>query len=565
MAELTKQELIELDSRIDSAILSQGLFDFNQDVAAIHLLRFFEDYARLHALTRPASIKVEAYTSMLKAGQDGMHFAINWVYQHCPSPIRRMQLDLQVSAYVQSGLLHEAAMRYSGVWDLMAMLQRGRAVAESDRDGVVRVRFTNPEAEDVEVASQFVAHSDNPDSQEELDELASEMHPERFLGEVPIRSDRQGGIKYFIPDEVFEHVAECQRQILSSKWELDGTWDVGGYTLAQFRDFWTALLTFCWIHQWACMRSGVKGGALNSVVKMRHRDGWVEDLARRCALDASIIRLIIDDLTYEPALYSPGRKQPDVVTQPFFPLRHQLLALSNQLALLSNAERNLWDLVSIKRPEIHSVLRNMKEELWLRQLTPRLEEYGLRVFGPIKFSHAGRRSDLDLLILDRESRFGLGCQLKWLTSPDRIRDVSYADNELLKGIAQAALSLEWLNSRPGKLEELTRLTAEELADVEFRAAVLSKNTIGSAWTYRPGIPIISERLTDWIVGRPHQRSLRTLWQVGDERRYMPQRGKHFVDEDAVVEFGGVRFVGERMSMRVITAWDPVEDINFSGL
>jgi hypothetical protein len=207
----------------------------------------------------------------------------------------------------------------------------------------------------------------------------------------------------------------------------------------------------------------------------------------------------------------------------------------------------------------------MKEELWLRQLAPRLEEYGLRVFGPIKFAHAGRRSDLDLLILDRESRFGLGCQLKWLTHPDRIRDVSYADDELLKGVAQAELSLEWLNSRPGRLEELTELTAEELADVEFRAAVLSKNTIGSTWTYRPGVPIISERLVDWIVGRPHQKSLRTLWQVCDERRYMPQRGKHFEDEDAVVEFGGVRFNGERMSMRVIAPWNPVEDISFSGL
>ena len=37
----------------------------------------------------------------------------------------------------------------------------------------------------------------------------------------------------------------------------------------------------------------------------------------------------------------------------------------------------------------------------------------------IPVQQAAEQTDLDLLILNRVRGFGLGCQLKWLTSPDR--------------------------------------------------------------------------------------------------------------------------------------------------
>jgi hypothetical protein len=183
----------------------------------------------------------------------------------------------------------------------------------------------------------------------------------------------------------------------------------------------------------------------------------------------------------------------------------------------------------------------------------------------LKFVHNGRQSDLDLLILDKESYFGLGCQLKWLTHPDRIRDVIYADAELTKGIDQAELSLQWLNSKTPGLRQAIGLSTDELAKYHFRVAVLSKNTLGSAWTYKSGIPILSERLVDWILGSPHHRSLTDLWQVGEEHRYLPKRGYHYTDEDRAVEFGGIEFICERTGMRVKNLWNPAEDINLQEL
>jgi hypothetical protein len=239
--------------------------------------------------------------------------------------------------------------------------------------------------------------------------------------------------------------------------------------------------------------------------------------------------------------------------------------LSNWLVFLSNAERNIWELVSIKREHLHSVLRNQKEELWLRELFPLLKSYGLKVDGPVSFTHTGRTSDVDLLILDIGARFGLGCQLKWLTNPDPVSEVKYTDVELQKGLDQAAFTLEWLNSRPDELRQLTGLPAQELGKYEFKAMVLSKNTIGSGWVHKPDIPIINERLLHWILGAPHRKKLRSLWQIGEEHRFLPKRGKHFLDEDVPVEFGDVRFLGKGLGMTWQAPWDPVADIDLTGL
>jgi len=534
MTKIDKDKLKSLDAEIDSALGREELLGIPRDIALIELLRVFEDYARLYAM-RKRDFKMVG--PILKTGQDGMHFAVNWLYRYCPPPTRKANLDSNTETYLAAGQLHGASTLYSGVWDLMSLLHRGTVIGERDGDGTIYLQYQNPEAELIETAGHFVATPDAPDFMEGGDDLFGIVNQEEFLSSVKIR--RHGnGIKYFASDEFFERIKEAQRRMLSSKWELDGQWDLGGYTLSQFQEFWIALLSICWINHCACLFSGIKGGALDSVVKMMGRNGWEAELCRRSGLEQQIVSSIITDLTYDTELYTAGKKTPDVTSQPFFRLRGQLLALSGQLVMLSNAERNLWDLLSIKRPEIHSRLRNLKEELWLRQLMPRLESYGLRSLGPINFAHNGQKSDLDLLILDDAARFGLGLQLKWLTHPDRIGDVSNADKELTKGLDQSELALEWLVTRPTKLQDLTGLSSGNMESYEFKTAVLSKNTLGSASTERAGVPILTDRVMDWILGSPHHASLRALWQVGEEKRYMPKRGEHFADADSVTEFGG---------------------------
>ena len=494
-----------------------------------------------------------------------MQFAVDWIHRYCWPPTAKDKFDVVTETYLAANRLHEAAMRYSNVWDLMAQMHRGAVLGERVGSGKIRLEYADPDAEVFDTCSHFFASPDAPNFTQGLGELVEKLEPAKLLDSIKIRRYDGGRIKYSVTDEVFQEIAEVQREVLASRWELGNDWDLGGYTVSEFRQFWITLLTLCWIHHNVCFLSGVKGGALTSVVKMMSRHGWESEMVRRSSLEEPTVRAILDDLIYDPRLYEAGNKQAEVTCQPFFCLRAELLGVSNQLVMLSNAERNLWDLISIKRPEIHSRLRNQKEELWIEEITPKLKAYGLRPFGPVKLVHNGKQSDLDLLVLDDERRFGLGLQMKWLNHPDRIRDVKYADKELGKGLDQAELALKWLNSRPAKLRELTGLSLKDLETYEFRSVVLSKNTLGSTSTRRKGIPLITERILHWILGEPHHSSLKALWHVGEEKRYMPIRGKHFSDQDSDAEFGGIRFIGKKMSMIKLRDWDPDKDIDLSGL
>lgn len=80
----------------------------------------------------------------------------------------------------------------------------------------------------------------------------------------------------------------------------------------------------------------------------------------------------------------------------------------------------------------------------------------------------------------------------------------------------------------------------------------------------PGVPIVNERLLKWVLGEPHHKSLRSVWQVGEERRYLPKREKHFKDKDIRVSFAGINFLGKDMGAEIIGRWEPASDINITG-
>jgi hypothetical protein len=113
---------------------------------------------------------------------------------------------------------------------------------------------------------------------------------------------------------------------------------------------------------------------------------------------------------------------------------------------------------------------------------------------------------------------------------------------------------------------VTGLSAAELAEYEFQALVVSKNSLGSGQVHRAGIPIINERLLHWVLGAPHHRNIRTLWQVGEERRYMPKEGKHYRYESGnPIAFGGIRFLAEGIGISLYAFYHESEDIDFTGL
>jgi len=109
---------------------------------------------------------------------------------------------------------------------------------------------------------------------------------------------------------------------------------------------------------------------------------------------------------------------------------------------------------------------------------------GLKIYPRIKFQFDGRKRDLDVLIPDEAQRFGLVCQLKWLTQPGRISGVIYNDREISKGIDQAELAFEWVRSNLVQLSQRTDLPVDDLKRHDFVPMVMCKRTLASGYLRR---------------------------------------------------------------------------------
>ncbi|HEY6333229.1 MAG TPA: hypothetical protein VI756_28150 [Blastocatellia bacterium] len=140
-----------------------------------------------------------------------------------------------------------------------------------------------------------------------------------------------------------------------------------------------------------------------------------------------------------------------------------------------------------------------------------------------------------------------------------------ADAEFEKGIHQARLAHKWARERTADLAAYLGRRASDIAQLRIEPLVLSKSGLPTWWPEIVGVPIANERLLDWVLGNPHHRSLEIFWQVAKERRFLPKLGKHFVDLPGTIEFGGVRFTGESIGFKLEAPFDPLKDIDVTGL
>lgn len=554
MKPLTKQEIDEVDRAVDTIVPSMPLLSRRRDIALIHLLRFHESYMVGNASTPNRGERENATSHAI----DGMNNAVQWIFQYCPPEPATPDLAFDEQAYHEAEALHRAAIEYSKVWDLLSLMHRGHIRGVREDEKTIRLTFSSNLNRELSMANNAIASPYGPVLSEPLvtPEVAQDILNCVRLQEVETQ------LKYQVPDALFNRLSERVRRMTAEPWEMNPDWDLGGYTIAQLRELRVTIDTLCVIHGQVSRHLGNPVTILRSIIKYHPRSIWERILAKRSRLPQKIVSTILRDLIYDPALYGPKKKQPHVTYHPIFPFGSNVLAPSNWLMHVSHIERNVWDMVSIKRPELHSRLRNLKEESWVQDLQQKAQALGLEMYPTIKFEFNGQRSDLDALILDPSVRFGLVVQLKWLIQPGRISGVFYNDNEIRKGIQQAQLSFEWVRSNPAQLSQRTGLSEEALGQYEFRPMVLCKSTLASGFLRELGVPIINERLFDWVLGAPHHRDLRTLWHVGEELTYLPKYGKHFTSFDTTVEFAGITFKLDEVAFAPKEPWLPNKDIEF---
>lgn len=552
-----KKEILDaLDNKIDSCIPVQVLKQFSRHDAVILLLISLEDYQRIYVpqMVEKDGIGLE---EGLKQVQDASHFAMKWIYEHCKENSAYRERAYKAQSHIELFSVVQTAIEYSKAWDFMSMARREWLTLKELSDSQIILKYANEELSRYEAADHILGAPDVPDKREIAKHFFQPNQIEKLISEGQPRENIKGSVSYNFPKHSYKDLHDLLAASKNHLWELNEQWDVGGYTVEDFRKFWNCLCALTMMHSLICLNSGSRGGAANSVVMIKHKWEWTAQLQELTSLSSEKIELIMHDLTYDSTVQSKaGKKNADVTYQPIFPIDKTRLGISNFLVAMSNAERNLWDLLSITRPTIHSSLSTLKEEFWLLELERLFFDLDFLTRKNLKVVLGEERTDLDLLVLDTRLRQGLVIQMKWRVAPDSIKDNTYTVNEFHDGMRQADLSLRWLNDNQQTLTSKLNLPANQLEGYEFKGLVLSKNNLGRTHKDFAEIPILNDRLLRWSMEKQNKTTLFELWQLILEFKFAPEARIHYEEGDIEFSLGGVAFVGEKLGMVQTNNWSP---------
>ncbi|MGH9928354.1 MAG: hypothetical protein ACREA9_03890, partial [Pyrinomonadaceae bacterium] len=387
MSTLTTHEIEELDRRIDAAVPSQPLLTRNRDVALIHLLRFHESYMVANASTANRGERENA----TKHAYDGFNHGVQWIFQFCPDRRGGTPLTFDEEAYLEAEQLHQEAREYSKVWDLLSMLQRGLIEASKESDETIHLRFSSELNKEMDVAGDIINDPYGPELSEPL--LTPEVIND-IVSSVTIQTVNPQ-LSYQLRNNLFSRLDDRVSRMTAEPREMDPSWDLAGYTIGELRTFGTTLDTLCMIHGEISRHLRDPAKILGTIIKCHPRNIWERILTKRSRLPQPVVATILSDMIYDPTLYGAGKKQPHITCQPIFPFGRNTLGVSNWLVRVSHMERNAWDLVQIKREQLHSRLRNLKEESWIKELHQETQKLGLKIHPTIKFEFHGQKGDLD--------------------------------------------------------------------------------------------------------------------------------------------------------------------------
>jgi hypothetical protein len=105
-------------------------------------------------------------------------------------------------------------------------------------------------------------------------------------------------VRYDIPLELYRRIASQQEHVLRNTWELDDGWDLGGYTVGEFRQFWLTLTTISWIHIYGCSAFGTHAEVRDSLIQYASRKRWCRRISHFSGLAVALVSAIVADLEF---------------------------------------------------------------------------------------------------------------------------------------------------------------------------------------------------------------------------------------------------------------------------
>jgi hypothetical protein len=270
-----------------------------------------------------------------------------------------------------------------------------------------------------------------------------QAHYSRALNPGTTRDER---LVYRIPQDVYEYYRDWYGMKMREAVEHPIDTDLGAYDMGDAINFWSALASFSAVHDFLCYVAGRRARLpVNSILAIRKREVWLEELARLSGLGVEKCGAILQQIVCQP------RSVIDLHVTPFLALDEKgvWLALAAPLAISGRFDQNLLRICSAENPTQFNRVTPRKEQRLRDELSLETAPLNIHTLGP--FSLPSPLPDVDLVLEDRVDDSLVIAELKWIRPPIGWKSRDRANEELRKGLEQLSQIREFLTVNPSYL------------------------------------------------------------------------------------------------------------------
>lgn len=417
----------EIEHIIDHAHDQHPIFQRPINQVVYELLSVFEDTCRLfmmESLLNPAALMG------ITAQMDALNTALLWTYDQCD----RKEAHVEIGKITEDcfnqciSLLNEYALPYSNLCSAYIAFSRKRLTAEIDDK---QVTFNIPPKQNNSMWSDILreVNSDSP-----FGEFMGAISHEKLRLACTLLQEtieiEEGFLVYRPSNDVWEEF----KNVASLQWEasktLPKTWKFDGFSLEEYRKFWVALATLCYIHFFACISISDPLERISNSTIIQKKADVVRTMSQLSGIDESTTKTIIEYIAFDPT-----KKNVDIMYQPIVELQEDILVIAPALIMGSRPERNLLSVVSSSKDHEYSKEVNDLEDLMIDELET--------VVGGLKCVEIAKRKklegtlpDVDFCIFDKTSDSILIVELKWFAPADSAKEVFAKEDEITHGCEQ---------------------------------------------------------------------------------------------------------------------------------
>ncbi|NFF82336.1 hypothetical protein FC764_14025 [Clostridium botulinum] len=531
--EYVDKKVREIEKVIDKVHNKNDIWKNDRTELIYNTLLVFEDMTRIVA---PVSMMLmQDANIMINRNADCLDMLIKWIYECSEENNSEFTNEVNPGLYMKIGNLMNEAGKYRAICDAYVLYSRKLSTATLyNNDEGIKFDYLRGKTGEIEAYDLMRGNTKKNSAINKFDYNDPEMKKASDKLIMNLKVDNET-VDYVITSDIWNGFYKLADLSVESSSELPGEWKLDVFSLNEFKSVWKTLLTLSIIHNTCCLKSGIKGGAINNCVIIKKFDELVDEITKYTQLDITKANTILQLLTYSE---HNDNKNMDVIWTPIIPLKNNFVAIPPNLIMIGNPERNLICLVNKVNSKSYSLVSCKKEESMIEDFKNHINKYT-----NIEFAYTKKLPDplpdMDIVMFDKNSDVLLIGELKWLLQTDSIQEVCERDKDIKKGISQASDIREYAEKN---IDDVINRSyyEKQFHPTKIYTCVITRNNIGTSKVEDSTIKVIDEDGIYELI-KEAKGNLSIVIEKIENKEYIRDKKIDYKSECKEIEYGGYTF------------------------